>query len=137
MAHIILGFEAVETLRASRKFSSNATTVLINPAPVPPMLVAQGLQAYPEIGVILSELDSLNESVHLIRATELAQEAGDAIALNVVMLGALCGLNLLPFEREAFVDAVVGKVPEKYQELNQRAFDAGFEEGRKQLIVSR
>jgi indolepyruvate ferredoxin oxidoreductase beta subunit len=129
MAHIILGFEPLETLRASRKYSSERTTVLVNPAPVAPMLVAQGLQPYPHIDGILSDLKSMNESVYVVEATELAKQAGDPIVLNVVMLGALCGLNLLPFEREHFVGAVIGSVPEKYRALNERAFNAGCKRG--------
>lgn len=134
-AHIILGFEPVETLRASRKYSNKKTTVLLNPAPVVPMLVAQGYQEYPQIEGILSELESLNDKVHLVEATQLAAEAGDAMAMNVVMLGALCGLHLLPFTREHFVDAIVGKVPGKYRELNQRAFEGGYGRGCSQAVA--
>jgi len=137
LAHIILGFEPLETLRASRKYSGTQTTVVINPSPVMPMLVAQGLQPYPQQEEMLAELKRSNKSIYIVEATELAREAGDPIVLNVVMLGGLCGLNLLPFEREQFVDAIVGKVSEKYRELNQRAFDAGYEQGCRQLTVSR
>ncbi len=124
-------------MRASRKYSNKKTTVLVNPAPVIPMLVAQGFQEYPQIEAILSELESLNDKVHLLEATKLATEAGDAMAMNVVMLGALCGLHLLPFTREHFLDAIVGKVPGKYRELNlnQRAFEEGYERGRSQTVA--
>jgi indolepyruvate ferredoxin oxidoreductase beta subunit len=135
MAHIILGFEPLETLRASRKYSSSKTTVLLDPSPVVPLMVAQGLQQYPSLDEILSELGSLNERVYVVEATELARTAGDAIVLNVVMLGALCGLRLLPFTREHFVKTLVGNVPAKYQELNRRAFEAGCEEARKKTAT--
>lgn len=131
-AHIILGFEPLETLRASRKYSNERTTVLVNPSPVFPMLVAQGLQPYPGFDGMLSELESMNERVYIVEATELANQAGDPIVLNVVMLGALCGLRLLPFEREHFIEAIIGRVPEKHRELNRRAFEAGHERGCKQ-----
>ncbi len=137
MAHIIVGFEPLETLRASRRYSGKQTTVLINPAPVFPMLVAQGLQRYPPIEEILSELKCLNSGVFVIEATELARQAGNPIALNVVMLGALCGLHLLPAGRERFVEAIVERVPEKYRHINQRAFEAGYQEGCRQSAACR
>lgn len=137
MAHIILGFEPLETLRASRKYSGAETTVVVNPSPVFPMLVAQGLQPYPKQAEMLAELQCSNKRVYVITATEAAREAGDPIALNVVMLGALCGLCLLPFEREQFVDAIVGRVPEKYRELNRKAFETGYERGCMQLARRR
>jgi len=132
MAHVILGFEPVEALRASRKYSRKNTTVIVNPSPVIPMLVAQGLQHYPVLDSIFAELVSINENVYIVKGTELAQQAGDAIALNVVMLGALCGLGLLPFEREYFIEAIVERVSGKHRELNMRAFEAGYEQGYKQ-----
>ena len=132
MAHIILGFEPLETLRVSRKNSNEETTILINPAPVVPMLVAQGLQAYPGIDEILAELKLMNQNVYIVEATASAREAGDTLALNVVMLGALSGLRLLPFGREDFMSATIGRVPEKYRELNERAFRAGYEQGHRQ-----
>jgi indolepyruvate ferredoxin oxidoreductase beta subunit len=136
-AHIILGFEPLETLRASRKYSSDRTAVIVNPSPVVPLLVAQGMQQYPTLDSIFSELESINENVYIVEATELARQAGDSIALNVVMLGALCGLRLLPFEREHFVEAIVGRVSEKHRELNRRAFEAGYEQGNRQLAHGR
>ena len=128
-AHIILGFEPVEAVRLSRKYSGENTVALVNTAPVVPMLVAQGLQEYPPMSQVVAELESLNEQVHMIDGTELAGRAGDPIVLNVVMLGALCGLERLPFGREEFVEALVEKVPEKHRVLNQKAFEAGYDEG--------
>ena len=133
--HIILGFEPLETLRASRKYSNRNTTVLVDPAPIVPMMVAQGLQKYPSLDEILTELDSLNETVYVVEATELARKAGDPIVLNVAMLGALCGLHLLPFAKEEFAAAIVGNVPAKHRELNQRAFEAGYDKGKGKTAI--
>jgi indolepyruvate ferredoxin oxidoreductase beta subunit len=134
-AHIILGFEPLETLRFSRRYSNARTTVLINDAPVVPMLVAQGMQEYPKMESILSELRTLNDRVVLVKATELAREMGAPIVMNVVMLGAVCALDLLPFGKNEFVDAITAKVPEKRRELNLKAFEIGYEEGLKQSEI--
>lgn len=135
MADIILGFEPLETLRFSRKYSHWNTAAIVNSAPVAPMLVAQGLQEYPQMDDILSELEELNERVSLVNATELARGLGAPIVMNVVMLGALCALDLLPFGRDEFADAIVGRAPEQHRELNRKAFEAGYKEGLKQSKI--
>ena len=127
-AHIILGFEPLETLRFSRRYSNAKTVALINDAPVVPMLVAQGLQAYPPADEILAELRTLNEKVCLVKATELAREMGAPIVMNVIMLGAVCALDLLPFGRDELIEAITERVPEKRLELNLAAFDAGYKQ---------
>lgn len=129
LADTILGFEPLETLRFSRKYSNAKTVVLVNDSPVVPMLVAQGLQAYPPGDEILTELHGLNERVYPIGATGLARGLGAPIVMNVVMLGAACALGLLPFGRDELVDAIAARVPEKRRELNLKAFDAGYQEG--------
>jgi len=136
-AHIIVGFEPLETLRASRKYSSPKTTVLVDSAPIVPMMVAQGLQHYPPLDEIVSELDSLNKHVYVVEATELARTAGNPIVMNVVMLGALCGLRLLPFAREQFADSIDRNVPTKHRKLNRRAFEGGYEQGRMHRATGR
>ncbi|MBI4831001.1 MAG: 2-oxoacid:acceptor oxidoreductase family protein [Candidatus Lindowbacteria bacterium] len=59
----------------------------------------------------------------------MARDAGAPILLNVVMVGALCGLHLLPFERQEFMDAISDSIPKKFLEFNRHAFDAGYEQG--------
>ncbi len=136
-AHIILGFEPLETLRFSRRYSNEKTVVLVNDAPVVPMLVAQGLQAYPPMDEILDELRTLNEKVCLIKATELAREMGAPIVMNVIMLGSMCALDLLPFGREELIAIITARVPEKRLELNLRAFDAGYKQSMDPEAVGR
>lgn len=134
-AHVILGFEPMETLRFSRKYSNPKTVVLVNDAPVAPMLVAQGMQDYPKMDAILSELRTLNENVILVKATDLANDMGAPIVMNVIMLGALCALDLLPFGKDEFVAAITARVQEKHRALNLGAFEAGYEEGLKQSEI--
>jgi indolepyruvate ferredoxin oxidoreductase beta subunit len=128
-AHVMLGFEPIEAVRMSRKYSGENTVAIVNRAPVVPMLVAQGLQEYPPMDRIVAELESLNDRLYMIDGTGLARRAGDSITLNVVMLGALCGLDILPFGQAEFVDAITARVPEKHRGLNLDAFGAGHEEG--------
>ena len=46
-------------------------------------------------------------------------------AANVVMLGAMC--RLFGFDKEKMVEAVTDCAPEKFRELNLKAFALGYE----------
>jgi indolepyruvate ferredoxin oxidoreductase beta subunit len=62
-----------------------------------------------------------------VDAEELAKVAGNKVAANVVMLGALMGRGGLPIPVEVMKSAIGEKVPKKAFDLNMKAFDLGFE----------
>jgi len=43
------------------------------------------------------------------------------------MLGAIAGMDILPIDKEKIMQAVRENVPEKYVEMNERAFNMGYE----------
>lgn len=59
-------------------------------------------------------------------ATRLAEELGRRVVANVVMLGFLCGATRV-VDGGAMNDAVAASVPGGTEELNVKAFEAGFE----------
>lgn len=77
----------------------------------------------------LVELDEEREKGRVILrapATQLAEELGRRVVANVVMLGFLCGATKV-VDEGAMHDAVAASVPKGTEELNVKAFDAGFE----------
>ncbi len=84
----------------------------------------------------LVKLDEAAEGLHVlgIPATRMAEEMGRRIVANVIMLGYLAAVTDL-VSAEAMRQAVLDSVPHGTEELNMRAFDAGFEYG-KQLKAS-
>ena len=56
-------------------------------------------------------------------ATALAETAGIAVAMNVVMLGALAGY--IPLSEEIIMQALSRVVPPKFLEANKKAFALG------------
>jgi 2-oxoglutarate ferredoxin oxidoreductase subunit gamma len=61
-----------------------------------------------------------------VSSTRIAEGLGRAIVQNIVMLGFFAAVTeLVP--REAMREAVAKSVPDGTQELNLRAFDAGWE----------
>ncbi len=86
--------------------------------------------------IVDEELVDLDEAAEHLRvigipATRLAESLGRRIVANVVMLGFVAAMTDI-VSAEAMKKAVLDSVPEGTEELNTRAFEAGFEYARKQ-----
>lgn len=134
-ADIILGFEPLEALRILAEFGHSQTRVLVNTRPVPPIGVLMGRNTYPEQDALMGNLASLSGEVIAIDAVELAHEAGDAQAVNMVMLGVLAASGSIPLSDEQLLEEIVGSLPKRFAATNERAFRLGVEAVRK--MVSR
>lgn len=130
-AHIIVGFEPLETLRVALDFGNPESRVIVNPRPTYPIGVMSGTATYPEVEKILSALRQATSIVKVVRATDIAQSKGIAIAQNVVMVGALAGSGFLPINIESFIKALQDTFSADKFSLNKSAFDAGVEEVKK------
>ena len=122
-ADLLLGFEPAEAVRGLPKLKANGTAV-VNTAAVLPVTVSLGLSAYDPQAC----LGCLREKVpflYLLDAFRLAVEAGHPRAINAVLLGAVAALNLLPFTADHLLHCLLAALPEKYREINRRAFAAG------------
>ena len=60
-------------------------------------------------------------------ANELAEEAGSALAVNMVLLGALLSTGRVPFEVDGFIRIIESRTPSKHLETNLKAFHLGRE----------
>lgn len=78
----------------------------------------------------LVELDEAAEGLRIlgVPATRMAEEMGRRIVANVVMLGFVAAVTDVASPK-AIKQAVLDSVPKGTEELNERAFDAGFEYG--------
>jgi len=83
----------------------------------------------------LVELDEAAESLRVmgIPATGMAEELGRRIVANVVMLGFVAAIADI-VSPEAMQKAVLESVPQGTEELNTRAFEAGFKYGREREL---
>ena len=119
-ADIILAFERLEALRAL-PYLKKGGTMIVNDRAIDPMPVITGAAEYPD-GII----DELKKHAQVISldALTVAEEAGSAKAVNVVLIGVLAGSTDIP--RDAWIDALKATVPSKFLEINLKAFDAGY-----------
>jgi 2-oxoglutarate ferredoxin oxidoreductase subunit gamma len=78
----------------------------------------------------LVEPNDLNGEIklHKIPATRIAEEIGNKIVANIVMLGFFAAVTGI-VSKEAMKKAVLSTVPKGTRELNERALDRGFEAG--------
>jgi indolepyruvate ferredoxin oxidoreductase beta subunit len=124
-ADILVGFEPAETLRALNKCNAN-TVVITNLAPLMPYTVNIGQGVYPD----LKELQELirNKTAGLIafNAAALAEEAGNSLSVNMVLLGALIQTGVLPLSVDEVKEAMKTKTKKAFLDSNLKAFDLGF-----------
>lgn len=123
-ADLIIGFEICETVRNLARLSENGGLVLSSQI-ISPVAVSLGLMAY-DADKMMDYIRSNVKKLVVIDALGLAVKAGMPKAANVVMLGAACGAGFLPFEKETFFDVIGKNVPQKFKELNEKAFESGY-----------
>lgn len=113
---------------------------------VPNILVAMSQEAYTKFesnleknGILLIDQDLVKPEkrrdqikFYAIPATRIAEEMGNKIIANIVMLGFFTAMTKV-ITKEAGRKAIFGSVPERYIELNLKAFDRGYEFGEKLL----
>lgn len=126
-AHIIIGFEPLETLRMARKYAGPSTMIVYDPRPVYPLGVLQGIQAYPALEEIAAEIRALSAAAYAVPAADIAMEVGDSRAANIALLGAFTQLPGTPLDREDLEKILTQRFKGAVLELNQRAFAMGCE----------
>jgi len=120
-ADVVLSFEKLEALRALPYVKPETGTVIVNTQEIPPMPVITGAARYPEDALALVAA----EAPHTVAldATAIAAECGTAKAANVVLLGVLS--RTLPFEKQAWLNALARLVKPQYLSMNVAAFERG------------
>lgn len=119
-ADIIVSFELLEAARWLSYLKKGGHLITSNQQ-LDPMPVITGAAVYPEN--IVGKLSELGADVISADAVELAQQAGNAKASNVVLMGLIA--SKMDFDDEVWINAIKQCVPEKFLELNLKAFELG------------
>lgn len=123
-ADVIISTEPIETLRYI-KYSNKNTKIITDITPVIPFTVSAGMEEYPDLEKIFQELREYG-TLYKIDAVKIAKEAGSILTKNTVMLGALSGIDILPIKQEILLETILENIPEKYKEINKKAFEGGL-----------
>jgi len=126
----LVGMEPSEALR-NIACLSKSSLVLVNKAATAPFTVFIGESTYPSLEEILSQLSKASGRIVQMDAAKTAQEAGNRLATNIVMLGALFGTGQLPIKIATIKETIRERFPAKLAPVNIRAFDLGYETCRK------
>lgn len=119
-ADIILAFEKLEALRAM-PYLKKGGKMIVNVQEIDPMPVITGAAKYPE-----NIIEKLKENIDVkdVDALSLAIQAGNPKAVNVVLIGVMAKSTDIPYEK--WMEALKSTVPEKFLEVNVKAFDLGY-----------
>ena len=124
-ADVLVGFEPSETLRALNKCNSK-TIVVTNISPLPPFTVAIGKGVYPDLNELQRLIREKTAKLIALDAAAMAREAGNVMAVNMVLLGALTRTGVLPLTADNVKAAIRSKTKPAFLDVNLRAFDMGF-----------
>ena len=112
-----------ELLEAARwlPFLKPDGQVVTNIQQIDPMPVVTGAMEYPED--LVRKMRDAGAKVDAMDCVALAQEAGTVKAVNLVLLGRLS--HYFDFPDEVWQKAIEACVPQKFLELNRKAFELG------------
>lgn len=122
---LLVALEPVEGLRILDTYGNPRVMTLLNTRPIHPIDVISGDATYPEVSKVISKIKELSRRVWTLNATEIALEMGDPIFSNIVMLGALCTIDVLPVNRQGFESIIRDLLPSRSLAENLKAFDKG------------
>ena len=124
---LLVALEPVEGLRILAHYGNPRVMTLLNTRPIHPMDVISGDATYPEVSKVIAKIKELSRRVWALNATEVALEMGDPIFSNIVMLGALSAMEVLPIHRQGFESVITDLLPSRTLDENMKAFDKGEE----------
>ncbi|NQU66241.1 MAG: 2-oxoacid:acceptor oxidoreductase family protein [SAR324 cluster bacterium] len=125
-ADVVLGFEPLEVMRAI-PLMSEKTNVIISKSRVVPFILAMQDKPYPDFENIMAEIEFKTSQIYPVDVTALISKTGSARSLNFLMLGALAGLGLLPFDHKILWEAVEKRIDPRFLEANRGAFNLAME----------
>ena len=119
-ADFVLSFELLEAARFVEYLKKDGI-ILTNTQQINPMPVITGAAQYPE--KLDEKISGLGVNIDAFDALSLALEAGSAKAVNIVLLGRLS--RYFDFTEDEWLSAIERSVPEKFLEMNKKAFALG------------
>ena len=120
-ADVIISFEKLEAARWLQYLKKDGT-LIINTQKIDPMSVIIGNSIYPD--GVLDAINKAGAKTTNLDALSLAVSAGSAKAVNVVLIGVMA--SHMDLNRDVWINAIKNTVPEKFLEMNLKAFDLGY-----------
>ena len=119
-ADFIVSFEKLEAARYV-EYLKKGGRIVVNTQEIDAMTVITGAASYPEN--LIAKMEAEGIAVDAMDCLSLAEQAGSAKAVNLVLMGRLSRYFDIPEEK--WISAIEKCVPEKFVEMNKRAFALG------------
>ncbi len=119
-ADFIVSFELLEAARWLSYLKPDGQ-IVTNTQQIDPMPVIIGAAAYPED--LVAKMQAAGAKVDAMDCLSLAEQAGSAKAVNLVLLGRLS--KYFGVSDEVWEEAIKAIVPEKFLDMNLKAFYLG------------
>jgi len=123
--NLLIGMEPAEALRNIACLSPSSL-VILNLSKIVPFTVFLGKSKYPGLDEILGKLNMVSSRIIKLDATQLAEEAGNPITANIVMLGGAFGSGQMPVKTDTIRAVIQSQFPTKIAPMNIKAFDLGY-----------
>ena len=119
-ADFIVSFELMEAARWLPYLKKDGV-IVTNTQQIDPMPVITGNATYPED--LVKKMKETGARVDALNCLELAEKAGSAKAVNLVLMGRLS--HYFDLEDEKWQKAIEESVPPRFLEMNRKAFELG------------
>ncbi|MDY5031046.1 MAG: indolepyruvate oxidoreductase subunit beta [Blautia sp.] len=119
-ADFIVSFEKLEAARYV-EYLKKGGRIVVNTQQIDPMPVIIGAASYPEN--LIEKMQEKGIAVDAMDCLSLAEQAGSAKAVNLVLMGRLSRYFEIPEEK--WIAAIEQCVPAKFVEMNKKAFALG------------
>jgi indolepyruvate ferredoxin oxidoreductase beta subunit len=119
----LIVFEKLESLRYVSMLRPGGVA-LVGDMRIPPLSVSSGNDVYPSDEEVQRVIGELTDDMHFVPSTRLAEDIGNVRTHNIVMLGALSNF-VTQVPPEMWLEVIAERVPSRFVELNQRAFQVG------------
>lgn len=120
-ADVIVSFEKIEAARHLACLKKDGK-IIVNTQEIDPMPVITGSAQYPTD--IIDEIKSKGVFVDAVDALTLAEQAGNAKSVNIVLMGKVAKYFDIPYEK--WIAAIEKNVKPQFVEVNKKAFDLGY-----------
>ena len=117
-----VGQEMLEALRWIEYLKPDGIAIVSRQRIVPASTVF-GEDVYPDVSRVNAVLAQATPHVHFVDAIGTAEKLGNTRVANIVLLGALS--RFLDVPADDWLHVILERVPAKYAEVNQRAFEGG------------
>lgn len=126
-ADLVIAVEPSEALRVIAAYGSPRIKAIVNDRPIHSVSVISGEKEYPEIDELEEWITELSSDCWFLSATDEAMVLGKSIYTNIIMVGALAAVDILPVDRESFETVFAKTMSADKLAVNLRAFDKGME----------